>query len=287
MNEILSALVLATTRIFDFVVAPFGSHRTSGLLVLSLLAGAALTLLYRALADEARIRRSREVFKARVLEMRLYPDDLALITRALFGAMAAQGAYLRAAARPILIVALLAIPVFIQIEARYARAPLAPGDETLVTARLKQGLDVRSVPTSLAPAGGAAPAAGTDATVRIDPRSVRAAAAGEVTWRVKSLAPGRPEIAVQVYDQRYRFRLCAQSDGRAIGHERRSHSFAGALTDIGLPTIGRDSPIDGITVNYPAAHYRILGLRMSWLGVFALATLVGASVPAILLKVAL
>ena len=219
--------------------------------------------------------------------MRLYPDDLVLITRALLGAMAAQGAYLRAAARPILIVALVAIPVFIQIEARYARAPLVPGVETLVTARLKQGLDVRSVPTSLAPAGGAAPAATTDATVRIDPRSVRAATAGEVTWRVKSLAPDAP---------RSRCRSTISAIGFHYAHKVTAAPSAtsGARIRSPAPSPTSDFPPSGGTPrstespsNYPAAHYRILGVRMSWLGVFALATLVGASIPAMLLRVAL
>src|SRR5262252_8710017 len=123
MSEILSAITAVITRVFDVLVLPFGAHRTAGLIALSMLTGAGLTLLYRALADEAAIRRTRELFQARVIEMRLYPDDLVLILRALGGAIAAQGAYLRVAAKPILVVALIAIPFFLQVESRYSRAP--------------------------------------------------------------------------------------------------------------------------------------------------------------------
>ncbi|HKW15002.1 MAG TPA: hypothetical protein VJS69_11000 [Candidatus Krumholzibacteria bacterium] len=274
MGEILSALTAVITRIFDVLVLPFGSHRTAGLIALSMLTGAGLTLLYRALADEAGIRRTREVFKARVIEMRLYPDDLVLILRALGGAIAAQGAYLRVAAKPILVVALIAIPFFIQVESRYACAPLAPGARTVVTARLKPGLDVRQVPSGLA---------GTAAT---DASSVRAPATREIAWRVNAL-PGRQPLQLEVYGQSYRFNVCAQRDGRAIGHERRARSLMGALTDIGMPSISNDSPIETVTIAYPRASYALFGAHMSWLWVFALGTMVGASIPAVLLRVAL
>ena len=274
MGEILSALTGIITRVVDVLLSPFGSHRAAGLIVFSMITGAALTLLYRALADEAAIRRTREIFKARVLEMRLYPDDMVLIFRALGGALAAQGSYLRVAAKPILIVALIAVPLFIQVEARYARSPLAAGSNTIVTARLKNGLDVLAVPSAIAYPG-------SD-----DIRSVRAPAAREVSWRLRA-TDGRKPVELTVYDQKYRFDLCSQTDNRAIGHERRARSVMGGLTEIGLPRIGNDSPLEAVTVAYPSASYTVFGARMSWLLVFALGTLVGASIPAMLLRVAL
>ena len=274
MGEVLAGLTGIVTKVVDVLLMPFGSHRVAGLIVFSMLTGAALTLLYRALANEAAIRRTREVFKARVLEMRLYPDDMVLILRALAGAIAAQGSYLKVAAKPILIVALIAIPLFIQVEARYAHAPITPGDRTIVTARLKSGLDVLTVPSAMTYAE-------SD-----DARSVRAPAAREVSWRLSATA-GRKPVELTVYDQKYRFDLCAQEDNRAIGRERRAKSIMGGLTEIGLPRIENDSPLEAVSIAYPSASYTLFGARMSWLLVFALGTLVGASIPAMLLRVAL
>jgi hypothetical protein len=273
-----TAFTLVFTRLFDLLVAPFGSHRVAGLIALSLLMGAGLTFLYRATADAPRIRRTRDLFKARVLEMRIYPDDFVLITRALGGALAAQGAYLRAAARPILIVAVVAIPVYFQIESRYAHAPLIPGASTIITARLKPGLDVRSVPTSLA----------NHEQVRVDPRSVRSPSSREVAWRVEVLATGRRDtVHLTAFDNTYKFALATRPDNRAIGNERQAHSAMGAITDIGLPSIPNDSALDRVTVEYPDARYHVLGMSLSWITVFLAATLAGALVPAVLLKVAL
>jgi uncharacterized membrane protein (DUF106 family) len=277
MGEVLSALTAVLTRVFDVLVLPFGSHRTAGLIALSMLTGAGLTLLYRALADEAAIRRTRERFQARVIEMRLYPDDLVLILRALGGAIAAQGSYLRVAAKPILVVALIAIPFFLQIESRYSRAPLSPSGTTVVTARLKAGLDVLTVPNELVWASNGNP---------VDLRPVRAPGPREIAWRV-NVVPGRAPLLMKVYGQDYRFDMCAQRDGRAIGHERRARSIAGSFTQIGLPRIGNDSPIEMVTVAYSHASYDVFGKRMSWLVVFLLGTMVGAAIPAMLLRVAL
>jgi hypothetical protein len=60
-----STLTFILTRFFDLLLAPFGDHRTAGLVALSVLMGACLTLLYRATSDARRIRRSRDIFKAR------------------------------------------------------------------------------------------------------------------------------------------------------------------------------------------------------------------------------
>jgi hypothetical protein len=61
----------------------------------------------------------------------------------------------------------------------------------------------------------------------------------------------------------------------------------GALTDVGLPQIPNDSALERVTVKYPDARYRLFGMSLSWIVVFLMATLVGASVPALLLRVAL
>ncbi|MCI0453198.1 MAG: hypothetical protein L0Z51_12590, partial [Candidatus Latescibacteria bacterium] len=134
------------TLLFDALVLPFGRHRALALVVVSILSGAAFALVFRATSKPDRIRRARSRFQARVLEMRLYPDDVVLLTRALLGALATQLDYFRAAGKPILIVLVLALPVYFQLESRFAARPLRANERALVTATLKPGLDARAVP---------------------------------------------------------------------------------------------------------------------------------------------
>ncbi len=265
------------TAVFDALVFPFGAHRTLALVVLSLLAGAGLAMLYKATSNETRIRRTRDIFKARILEMRLYPDDIVLITRALFGAIASQGAYLRVALKPILVVLVIALPIFFQFEARFAPRPLDPPQHVLVTATLKDGLDVRDDDVSLH---------GTDG-VRIDPRSVRAVASHEIVWRVAVRDAGNQALTLSAFGTDYRFPLATRERPKAIGGERRARSLFDPLLHPGLPAIPQNSPIAAVHIGYDNDTYTAFGKRMGWLSVFLIASLVGAIVPAWVFRIAL
>lgn len=262
------------TFVFDALVLPFGSHRALALVVLSIVSGAAFALLFRATSRPERIKRARNRFQARVLEMRLYPDDIVLLTRAFLGALATQIDYFRAAGKPILILALVALPVFFQLESRFAARPLQFGERALVTATLKRGLDARAVPMTLAGSEG----------LEVDPRSVRVRASREVVWRVETQNAGTHELVARVYDQDYRFHVTAEANGRALGRERVARGWD-SFVRAGLPRLPENLALESIRVAYPDARYRVLGWRLDWLATFLVGTFVGALVPAWLLRI--
>lgn len=271
------ALSRILTLVFDGLVLPFGSHRLAALLVLSALAGAALALLFRAASDQARIRRARDVFKARVLEMRIYPDDVVLIARSLAGALASQLTYLRVALKPILIVLVAALPLYFQMEARFAPAPLRPGDRALVTVMLKEGLDPSAVPAVLRGSG----------AVDVDPRPIRIPATREIVWRTSIAHTGEPTLALTVFDLPYEFALAARAGSGVVGRSRAAHGIADALIHPGLPPVPPDSPVAAIRIGYDDASYRLFGRPMGWLAVFLIGTFVGAVLPAWILRIQL
>jgi hypothetical protein len=268
-------LARIVTLAFDALVAPFGPHRLAALLTVSALGGAALALVFRATTKQAAIARSREVFKARILEMRLYPDDIVLITRALWGALAAQGAYLKHAAPGIVAAVVLAAPLFVQLEQRFAARALPAGSRTLVTATLADGVDPRTAGASLS-----GPAA-----TEVDARSLRVRASREVVWVVDVRESGRHEMELKVGTQAYRFPLEAKESCRPIGRRRSASSWIDAGTQLGLPRIDAGGSVEGVRIHYPADHYRLLGVGMNWLAVFLLGTLVGAILPARLMRI--
>lgn len=271
------ALARIVTWIFDALVAPFGSHRFAALAVVSTLCGAAFALVFRAASNQAAIARSREVFKARILEMRLYPDDFVLIARAFLGALASQGAYLKHAAGGILVVLVVAVPAFVQVEQRFAAGPLGPGSRALVTATLAPGSDPRTVATSLSGPSG----------VSIDGRSARVRATREVVWAVDVREAGRFPLELRVGDAGYHFSMEAEPSCRVLGRERTRASLTNSATQLGLPAIAENSALAGVRVAYPDAEYRVAGASLNWLAVFLLGTLAGALLPAWLLKVQL
>jgi hypothetical protein len=263
------------TLIFDALVLPFGRHRAAALVVLSIASGVVFALAFRATSKPDRIKRARSRFQARVLEMRLYPDDVVLLTRALLGALATQIDYFRAAGKPILIVLVLALPVYFQLESRFARRPLRASERALVTATLKPGLDARAVPADLAGSDG----------LSVDPRSLRVRASREIVWRVEAKAAAVHELSARVYDVAYRFPVQGTSSGRALGRERSAGHVWDAFVHAGLPSIPDNSAIESVRVSYPEARYRSFGMDWNWLGVFLAGTLAGAVIPAVLLRI--
>ena len=263
------------TLLFDALVLPFGDHRAAALVALSIGSGAVFALVFRAASKPESIRRARSRFQARVLEMRLYPDDLVLLVRALGGALATQFEYFRAAGKPILLLAVIALPAFFQIESRFAGRPLHANERTLVTATLKPGLDARAVPATLGASDG----------LSVDPRPVRVRATREIVWRVEAKDAGVHEVTARVYDKDYRFRLRAKPDSRALGSERRAGHGWDSFAHAGLPSLPDDSAILSIRVSYPEASYRVLGTRLGWLPVFLAGSLLGAVIPAWMLRI--
>ncbi len=270
----MESLARVITVLFDAVSLPFGSNRALALVILSVLSGALFALLFRATSKPAAIKRSRDRFQARVLEMRLYPDDAVLLTRAFLGALATQGMYLRAAARPILILLVVALPVYFQLESRFSRRPLRANERAIVTLTLKPGLDVRTVPVSLG---------GSD-EIAVERRSVRAPAARQIVWRIEPKAIGRHQLIARAYDLEYAFPIAAEVNARATGFERRASAWD-TFQHAGLPSIPLPSAIESVRISYPEATYRVLGARFGWLSVFLLGTLVGAVIPVALLRI--
>ena len=262
------------TALFDAAVLPFGTARAAALIVISIVSGAVFALVFRATSNPAAIKRTRNRFQARILEMRLYPDDPVLLTRAFLGALATQLDYFRVALKPIAILLVLALPAYFQLEARFAHRPLRANERTLVTATLKPGLDARAVPTSLTGPDGAA----------VDARAVRVRASREIVWRVEAKESAAAELVARVYDNDYRFALRTTPNGRAVGSERRAHTWD-SLVRAGLPALSNHTALQSIRVAYPEASYRVLGRSFGWLSLFLLGSLVGAAIPAWVLRI--
>lgn len=270
----MDSIARVITVLFDAVSLPFGSRRALALVIISVLSGAVFALLFRFTSKPAAIKRARDRFQARVLEMRLYPDDPVLLTRAFAGALATQGAYLRATAKPILLLLLVALPVYFQLESRFARRPLRANERAIVTMTLKPGLDVHAVPVSLK---------GSD-EIAVESRFVRASAAREIVWRVEPKARGQHELVARAYDLEYHFPINAQENARALGCKRNASGWD-SFRHAGLPSIPAPAAFQSVRVSYPEASYRVFGTSFGWLSLFLLGSLLGAVIPVVLLRI--
>ncbi len=271
------------TALFDVLARPLGGHRGAALAAVSTLVGVVLIALFRVASNPARIRRARDLVAARILEIRLYADDPVLVLRALGGVLTANLGYLRAALRPILVLAVVAGLAWIQLEARYAVRPLRAGDEVLVTARLRPGLDPRRLAVRARATGGATIAAGP----------VRVPAERAVVWRLRLDAvpaasadagtePAAPALRLEALDTSWTIPLVTRADHRVIARHRDTTTRLDVLLHPGLPAPPRAMPVASVDVAYPQARYAVAGHRLHWIVVFLVSTTIGALVPKVI-----
>lgn len=257
------------TTIFDVLVLPFGSNRTAALWGLSLVTGVALIFLFRATSNQGRIKASRDAFKGRILEMRLYQDDIVLILKALGAALWTNVTYLRASLKPILVLLVVALPVFIQLDERYGRERLEPGATALLEVTLKDGVDPLTTPIT----------ADGGAVVSLDSPPVRVPSTREVSWRIRVQEAGVHPFAITVYDTPYEFPVTAEVSNKSIGYTRTANAVLDPLFHPALPTIPKNSAIQSIHLDYPSPRYWLVFWRAPWWVVFLVLLSVGALVP--------
>jgi uncharacterized membrane protein (DUF106 family) len=263
------------TSAFDIIVIPFGAHRTIALAGISLLTGVALIFLFKATSDQERIKRARDKFKARILEMRIYQDDIVLIHKALFAALATNFSYLRASFKPILVLVAFVFVVFVQLDARYGRSPLRPGNHALFAVTLKDGLDPTRVGFDLEAGPG----------LTVDSPPVRSPADRRIYWRIRADENGTHALKVTVLDKTYTFPVRAEWSNATVGYVRTAGRVVSPLLHPSLPRIPPDSPIEAVELHYPPARYKLLWWRTHWLVVFIVFSFVGALVPKFLFRI--
>jgi len=263
------------TKFFDIVVLPFGSNRVVALSAISLLTGVALIFIFKAVSNQKRIKETRDKFKARILEMRIYQDNIVLIHKALFKALATNLTYLRVSLVPIVIMLVFVFGIFVQLDERYGRRALEPGETALLSVTLRDGLDPKQVTFGLEVGDG----------ISLDSPPVRSTPDREIFWRIRAEATGTHDIAVKVYDKTYRFPVHAEQTNATIGHVRTAGSLFDPLLYPALPKIPTDSPIKSVELHYPSADYPLLIWNTHWLVVFIVFSFVGALIPKFLFKI--
>ena len=263
------------TKVFDVLVMPFGNERTLALAVLSLLTGVALIFLFKWTSDQKKIKDTRDKFKARILEMRIYQNDIVLIHKALFAALWTNLVYLRVSLKPIVVLLLFVFGIFVQFDERYGRGHLEASDHALLSVTLKDGNDPKNVDFDLETGDG----------LVVDSRPVRSSATRQIFWRIVANKPGTHDLDVRVGGFDYRMPVRAEKTNGVIGHTRTAGSFFDPLLFPSLPEIPAESPLKAVSLQYPPTEYELFGWGTHWLVVFIIFSFVGALIPKFVFKI--
>jgi uncharacterized membrane protein (DUF106 family) len=262
------------TKAFDLAVAPFGNNQAAALSALSLLTGVVMIFVFKAVSDQKKIKASRDKFKARILEMRIYQDDLLLIHKALFKALATNLEYLRVSFVPIVVLVSIVFVIFVQLDERYGRRHLQPAERAMLTVTLKEGLDPMTAPVQLVAGDGMA----------LDSAPVRWSGRRQVSWRIRPIVPGSHQVTIKAFDKTWTLPVAAELSNKTIGHRRATGAFSPLLYP-SLPKIPKDSPIQSVELHYPSTDYPLFIWRTHWLVVFVVFSFIGALIPKFVFRI--
>jgi uncharacterized membrane protein (DUF106 family) len=243
--------------IVSTVLLPFrGMSPWIGMAVVSLLTALLMLEVYKLTSDQAAIRRAKDRIKAHLLEMRLYKDDMRVTLAAQAGVLKANLTYLAANLKPLAVMIVPLVLILAQLSLWYDRAPLSPGDETLVKAGFAAGVDPVSLDLALdAPPG-----------IEVTSPVVRIADEHEAVWRVKAVSPGEGRFVLRIGDLRIEKTVIVGGNRLTrISALASRGSLGKRVLYPGEPPLPSGTPVRSFEVLYPAGRLPAFGLNVHWL----------------------
>ncbi len=227
-----------------------------GMVAVSLLTALLMLEVYKLTSNQGAIRRAKDRIKAHLLEMRLYKDNMR-VTLAAQGAMVkANLAYMAANLKPLAVMIVPLVLVLAQLGLWYDRAPLRPGEETLVKARVEPAADLVSLGLELeAPPG-----------LEITSPAVRIPDLSEVVWRVKAVTPGKGRFVLRSGGRAVEKSVAVGGPSMAKVSALASRgSFWRRVLYPGEPPLPPGTAVRTIEILYPAKSLTAFGLNVHWL----------------------
>ena len=197
--------------------------------------------------------------------MRIYQDDPGLIFKALGRTLGSNMVYLGSLLKPILVLIVPVMIVFMQMDERYGKKALDVDDTTRLSVQLNEGSDPFDTPVSLNAAAG----------IAIDTKPVRIADSREIDWRLRVTEPGAHEITLRAGDSEYTYPVSADPKAKMIARGR-SRGFMEPFVHPAAPAIPAETPFARISVEYPGASYPFLAWHVHWIVIFLIYSFVAA-----------
>ncbi|HWB96621.1 MAG TPA: hypothetical protein VG672_07970 [Bryobacteraceae bacterium] len=233
--------------------------------VTGILLGVAILAVFRLTSDQKALEAARRKRQAHFYELRLFPDEPALIWRAQKGLLAANARYLRTVLLPALAAGLPCLLLYPYLEAFFAYAPLSPGQAAVLTVQASAPVDEARLE---APAG-----------IRVETPAVRVPGERQVSWRFRPLRPVTAKVRVLIGGEAVEKAVVA---GNGLGYlaTRRVRSLADAVWHRGEARLPA-GPIEWIEIRYPPSA---LAMGLPWTVWLLLFSALGAAAVSPLLK---
>ncbi|RKZ19651.1 hypothetical protein DRQ50_01650 [bacterium] len=252
----MTIIATAMNAIFDLLTAPFGSHASLAVCVLSILTGVAMLLLFKVTTNQDQLVAAREVLTGRLYEMGLFQDHLGVLMKIQGDLALANLRYVRWSLPALAAMLLPMLLILAQFDARYGHQPMVPGEVTLLRVALAAGqwslLDKLELTA--------------DTGVEVDSRPVLDPGTGVAVWRVRAELPGDHELVVRLPGGTELTKELVVGEGAPrLARVREQESLLRVLLNPAEAPLPGDQPVIAITLELPSRRLDYAGLRVHWL----------------------
>ena len=249
------------TKTFDIILAPFaGMHPIVGLLVVSVVTGVVMLFIFGKTSNQKMIAATKDKLKAHIMEMWIFRNAPSVMFRAMGNVVRYNLQYLKHSLRPIVFLFVPVLFIMVQLGIRYAHEPLVPGDVTVVTVVLADGVRATEADVTLeAPDG-----------IRVVSPALRMDAVGEIEWKIAADRCGTGTLSVVTSGGTVdKVVVVGENLGtvRFASLRPRAGTWDAFLYPAEQP-IRRDSIVHSITIHYEAKQGLLFGLTFHWLWIF-------------------
>jgi len=229
--------------------------------VISFLTGLAAVLVFRYASDQDAMRRIKNRIHAHLLELRLFPDQLGIVSRAHGRILRLTLIYLAYNLKPLAILLLPLVILMVQLDLRFSRVPLETHDSFILKVKLVDpgALDSDSLrlPKGL--------------TLTAPP--VNVPALQEVDWRIRADDYGVFLPAVVVAGQTFAKQVVVSKEITALPAERAGAGIVEWFLNPLEEPLPKSSPLRSLEVNYAPRSIDLGYFGTSWLVFFLVVSL--------------
>ena len=225
-------------------------------IVVSLVVGLLMVVLFGYTSDQKAIGIAKDHLKAYLLAVRLYRDQIPVVMGSYGKILRGTGRYLKLAFKPLLYVIIPITLLMVQIDRYLGATPIPSNAPFLLTVHTTGGDAMNDVTLDLPP----------EITMTAPP--VHVPSTNEIVWRLVGSKEGKYEMKIAAAGQAAAKVVCVGSGLARISTVRLRGHFWERMFSSAEPALPENSPIDSISINYPARNIEIAGYGMNWIWLF-------------------
>jgi len=257
----MAALNGIVTALFDVVCGPLAGHAAWAMVILAGVTGVWALALFKVATPQKRLARTRDRLVGHIFEMGMYQDHLRVLARIQKDLALANLRYLSLSLPALLVLIVPMVLTLAQLEGRFAKRPLHPGESTVLKVGFADAPDPEAVRLELPPG------------VAVESGPVFDRRDGAMAWRLRVGDEGELPVRVAVDGNTAADIVLHAGDGLPLTGRKFGAPWWEKLLYPGWTAPPAGSAVASWDVEYPDRRVAYLGVGLNWLVAFMIFSL--------------